>query len=154
MSSHPKTEKYNEDDSNSDSLQSGWLTTENCVQLRQKRCRTEFQQFQLTGEGTFTIPTAQAGYPCDVHDTIAHLALQALGQLPGTGTDSDMSFAKIFQGPAESFVQFLDRLQAALSTSRQWWGQSYPAAAASFHKCKWRLQKGTAHCVCDHLLVT
>lgn len=66
---------------------------------------------QLTREDAFTIPAAQASYLCDTY-TITCLALQ---HLPGTGTDCNMSFAKILQGLEEQFVQFLDRLQAALS---------------------------------------
>ena len=70
---------------------------------------------QLTGEGLYAVPTEQTGYPRDVYDIITHLARQALRRLSGTGIDANMSFAKILQGPAESFVQFLDKLQATLS---------------------------------------
>lgn len=48
-------------------------------------------------------------------DITTHPALQALQQLPGMDINSNMSFGWILQGPAESFVQFLDRLHATLS---------------------------------------
>lgn len=56
---------------------------------------------QLSGEGPYAVPTVQAGRRHDVYGIITHLALQALGQLPGTGIDSNMLFTKILQGPAE-----------------------------------------------------
>lgn len=59
---------------------------------------------ELTGEGSHVASAAQMGYPCDMYDSITCLALQALHWLPRAGIDAVMSFAKILQSPAESFL--------------------------------------------------
>ncbi|KAF4789023.1 hypothetical protein TURU_155767 [Turdus rufiventris] len=111
-----RLEKHNENYSNSNTVCS-WTNQELCTaqaEALQDR-NPAIIITQLTGEGAFAVPTAQSGYQCDVYDIITRPALQALRRLPGMGIDSKRSFAKILQGPAELFVQFLDRLQATLS---------------------------------------
>lgn len=67
---------------------------------------------QLTREGPYAVPTAQAGYIC-ICDIITCLALRVLCQLLGAGINFNVSFTTILQGLAESFVQFLDCTNAS-----------------------------------------
>ncbi|KAJ7412431.1 hypothetical protein BTVI_46450 [Pitangus sulphuratus] len=76
----------------------------------------------LAGEGAYSAPGTQIGYPREIYEVISKLVLRSVQKLPSTDKDSNLSLAKILQEvtelipqKAEPFSEFLDRLQTALN---------------------------------------
>ncbi|XP_050188100.1 endogenous retrovirus group K member 5 Gag polyprotein-like [Myiozetetes cayanensis] len=69
----------------------------------------------LVGEGAYSAPGAQIGYPREIYEVISKMVLRSVRKLPSTDKDSNLSFAKVLQEATETFPKFLDRLQTALN---------------------------------------
>ena len=67
----------------------------------------------LTGAKQFDTIEAQIQCPPLLHEELKTVALEAWGQI--TQEESTGSYTKILQGPNESYTNFLDRLETAIS---------------------------------------
>nr|XP_021151094.1 endogenous retrovirus group K member 7 Gag polyprotein-like [Columba livia] len=71
-------------------------------------------QDMLLGTGQYITPQAQAGLPWQVFVQTTRIAITAWRRIPEAGQRVS-SFATLRQGPQESYISFVDRLQTAIA---------------------------------------
>ncbi|KAJ7399687.1 hypothetical protein BTVI_112595 [Pitangus sulphuratus] len=79
-------------------------------------CTLRVTYAQLVGEEAYATLGTQVDYPWEIYELIAKLVVRAHRKLPSADRDMNMSFAKVLQEPNETYTQFLDRLQATLTS--------------------------------------